>query len=456
MSRRFGTKVYYSPGQTARYRSQWLRYQKALQLSVEKVSDEEYHVFAGPPRVKPPKPRHRLVPPVLIRPPQPRGKGSGHGYQPRGQFPSGGKDKLKGPRGSSGSIPKARPKRFGIGKPAFMNAPRPRKFWVVNDNGSFSPFHGPYPPPTFPPSTPPGEPPVSYGLWRVYYEHSFQTNLSDTAFLSDWQYLGGYRSDYSIEFTFDPPFVPPPDPDLVSFEDSGRTFWRVLDETGQTRRNSTYPNGGVYAASTRVVTRVNSNPGATDGSGRIVEIVSFSERFEQLLILPAGQSPNLPPATPPSGQPILVVGVPPHSSRFICNCPDYSRKLSPSGSYRSEMVSRDWSSSNAGSGRVGNEQQPCKHILAVKHYLGIPVDVHPQDWREMEEWKHYVRFKLKRRKRKHSDDHYTNAYQRWQRRIERMGYPSAQERAYWKKQRQQRNAQLKPRLRFQRSADYSD
>jgi hypothetical protein len=148
-----------------------------------------------------------------------------------------------------------------------------------------------------------------------------------------------------------------------------------------------------------------------------------------------------------------VVGGNPAPKTFSCNCPDYSRKEAPTGRFNSEEVSRDWSSSNAGSGNVAGVQQPCLHILAVKQFLGLPIYAKPGDWREMVNWKNYVRSqasdrarrRLRRKQREEQRQRIAlRGYKRWLYRVGNMGnYSKSQlkKRSERRARRQKRQAE---------------
>lgn len=66
---------------------------------------------------------------------------------------------------------------------------------------------------------------------------------------------------------------------------------------------------------------------------------------------------------------------------YTCTCPDWTRKQSMliNSEYSSELVSRDWSDSDAG---VKGDNKWCKHIYAVllargelSRYGGVPSDI---------------------------------------------------------------------------------
>jgi len=63
---------------------------------------------------------------------------------------------------------------------------------------------------------------------------------------------------------------------------------------------------------------------------------------------------------------------------FVCDCPDYTKtqRVLLNSSYNSEQVDRDWSDSGAGCDQEGGG---CKHCLAVRIFLGLPVEM-PTDY----------------------------------------------------------------------------
>jgi hypothetical protein len=128
------------------------------------------------------------------------------------------------------------------------------------------------------------------------------------------------------------------------------------------------------------------------------------------------------------------------NKRWVCNCPDFSRKQPATGRYISEQSSRDWSQSNAGSGNVLGRQLDCKHIKAVKVLLGEPITDDPNDVKDMADWKEYIRQqavrqrsdrwnrrarRLARRKRNGGRSAAFERYQRWLKRIENSGLSKA-------------------------------
>jgi hypothetical protein len=144
--------------------------------------------------------------------------------------------------------------------------------------------------------------------------------------------------------------------------------------------------------------------------------------------------------------PFPGLGGAPGLKKWMCDCPDFSLKEPATGRFASEQGARDWSSSNAGSGRVGNEQQFCKHIHSVRASLNLPANVSAEDWKVMENWKEYVdqalrnraqHRKRKRRRGKGGSDAAYKRYQRWLDRTARRGGLSREER----KQRDARRKQ---------------
>lgn len=62
---------------------------------------------------------------------------------------------------------------------------------------------------------------------------------------------------------------------------------------------------------------------------------------------------------------------------WVCNCPDFSRSQGflPQSKYLSEAVERDWNASLAGCDKTYG----CKHIIATKLFLDLPVEA-PNDY----------------------------------------------------------------------------
>lgn len=60
-----------------------------------------------------------------------------------------------------------------------------------------------------------------------------------------------------------------------------------------------------------------------------------------------------------------------------CDCPDYTKTIGtlPRSTFNSERVDRDWTGSAAGC----DQEQGCKHVIATKLHVGLPVDA-PTDY----------------------------------------------------------------------------
>ncbi len=127
---------------------------------------------------------------------------------------------------------------------------------------------------------------------------------------------------------------------------------------------------------------------------------------------------------------------------FTCNCPDFKLMEPATGRSPSTQIDREWVSSNAGSGRIGNEQQFCKHIHAVRRHLGLKNEALPGDQDSMANWAQYVKQALHDRlSRHHRSRNRKNSpireYRKWLERTSRGGMLTKEEKEQvWARRRE--------------------
>lgn len=365
MGRKPGTKITYNPRQTARYRSQWLRLQRSVEIIqiLQQGGSTYYHCKSG---------RSSMgYWDVEYRPDKDRDSSA---YLP----PCG-----SGTSGSGGTS----------GSSQLPACPAPGTAIIVTWGGYFY-------------WSEPPEYVSSGGYYASLNGYSFADTLEtgevQYAYYMDWQdepRLYQYRLSVSHIVSASAPLPPLP----ANLYHSPYALVEVKGPNGQTL----YSNPS------------NADPNAqycgSGGSG-------------------GGGSTN--PCDPDLN---AAKYGPWDKDGYRCNCPDYRRKQSATGKFLSEMVSRDWSASNAGSGIVAGTQQPCKHMLEVKQLRGEPVDAKPNDWAEMLDWKAYnrkigrQRARTRAQKRKVAIDRIRRARRSLaarDRMIDRMGRVRRQRRLY--------------------------
>ena len=355
--RKPGTKITYTPQETGRYRSQWLRFEKGVRLDHQKVGENEWQVESG-------------------RSP------TGHWTVKYESSGSAGfnNEALLGTEITIGSLP-------GL------------------------------PPDFLPPLGP--------------HNESSGALIEVTILISILYSLSYYSTDVPLEFVMA----------TGDYGSTGLEFTLFTSTTTQVYAASRSPYefpGLPYIHAENLVDTVMSLGGAW----------AHAYGGYRLTILSIGSGADPDENDYPEGSPVPFGfgGGAPGPKKWNCNCPDYSRKEPATGRFASEQGARDWSSSNAGSGRVGNEQQFCKHIHSVRASLNLPANVSAEDWKVMENWKEYVdqalrnraqHRKRKRRKGKGGSDAAYKRYQRWLDRTARRGGLSREER----KQRDARRKQ---------------